>query len=510
VAIPTYVVEGTVINSATGEPIRAALVQIHIGQQISLLTGADGKFRFDTVPQSQLTITVQKPGFFSEQEISQGPIPNQLTQVGPGMKPVIMRLIPEGAIYGRITDSDGDPILDLQIGLVQAAIVNGQKRWQQMGSQQTKEDGEFRFFGLLPGAYYLRTESTPVANLRVGANSETARGGYPSNYYPGKLDLGSATAIAVEPAKEVRADFSVKREALYQVSGRVIGAPRQMSLGIQVLGSDGEWLNGGVQMDPRAETFTAFVPKGSYVIKAYANGNNGPQGVAVQSVNVNGDVAGLSLALAPLATIPVDVRFEITQNTNSGPYSKDMQPVSVTLVSKGTVLSNQGYGATMQGQPEGQSFAVRNVEPGRYTAQLIATGHWYIESARCGQVNLVTEDLSVETGGTRQPIEIVLRDDFATVSGAVSLDGQPAKATVLLMPDGNPRGAVALLSNPDGRFQKEDLPPGDYKAIAFDRVDGLEYTNTEAMRAYFSWEQPVHVSPNGQATVQLELQKRGN
>jgi hypothetical protein len=509
-AIPTYVVEGTVINSVTGEPVRGALVQIHIDQQVSLLTGPDGKFHFDSVPQSQVTITVRKPGFFTEQEISQGPMPNQLTQVGPGMKPVIMKLIPEGAIYGRITDSDGDPIQDLQIGLVQAAIVNGQRSWQRMGSQQSKDDGEFRFFGLLPGAYYLRTESTPVANLRVGANSAAARGGYPSNYYPGISDLGSATAIAVEPAKEVRADFSVRREVLYQVSGRVIGAPKQMPLNIQVLGSDGEWFNGGVQMDPRAGTFTAFVPKGSYVIKAYANDNNGPQGVAVQSVNVNGDVAGLSLAITPLATIPVDVRFEITQNTNSVPYSTDMQPVSVTLVSKGTVFTNQGYTATMQGQPEGQSFAVRNVEPGRYTVQLMPTGHWYIESARCGQVNLVTEDLNVQTGGPGQPIEIVLRDDFATVSGAISLDGQPAKGTVLLIPDGNPRGAVALLTNPDGRFQKEDLPPDDYKVIAFDRVDGLEYTNTEAMRAYFSWEQPLHVSPNGQATVQLELQKRGD
>ncbi len=137
-------------------------------------------------------------------------------------------------------------------------------------------------------------------------------------------------------------------------------------------------------------------------------------------------------------------------------------------------------------------------------------GHWYIESARCGQTNLLTEDLNVQTGGPGQPIEIVLRDDFATVSGTVSLDGQPAKGTVLLIPDVNHRGAVAFLTDPDGRFQRGDLPPGDYNAIAFDRVDGLDYTNIEAMRTYFPWEQPMHVSPNGQSTVQLELQKRAN
>ena len=507
---PTYVVEGTVINSVTGEPIRAALVQIQIGQQISLLTGPDGKFHFDGVPQSQLTINVRKPGFFTEQEISQGSITNQLIQVGPGMKPVTMKLIPEAVIYGRITDSDGDPIQNLQIMLVHASIVNGQRTWQRTGSAQTKDDGEFRLFGLPPGTYYLRTQSRPAANLRVGANSQTAPGGYPTNYYPGTTDLDSATAITVEPAKETRADFSVKRETFYRVSGGVIGAPTQMPVSIQILGLDGERFSGRVQMNPRAGTFIAFVPKGSYVIKAYARGNKGPQGVASQSVNVNGDVAGLSLAFTPLATIPVEVRFEITQTTNSGSYSKDMQPVNVMLVSKGSLFANQFLAAAMQGQPESRSYAVTDVEPGRYAVQLNPSGPWYVESARCGQMNLLTEDINIQAGGPEHPIEIVVRDDFATANGTVMLDGQPAHGTVLLIPEANPRGTVTFPTNPDGRFQRGDLPPGDYKAIAFDRVDGLEYTNTEAMGAYSPWEEPVHISPNGQATVQLELQKRAN
>jgi hypothetical protein len=507
---PTYSIDGVVINSVTGEPVRAALVQIYVRQQMSQLTGPDGKFHFDGVPQSQLTINVRKPGFFTEQEISQGSISNQIIEVGPGMRPVIMKLIPEGVIYGRITDSDGDPIQNLAITLVHAAIVNGQKSWLQTVGFQTKDDGEFRIFGLLPGTYYLRTESSRFANLRAGANSQTARGGYPRNYYPGTTDPDSATAITVEPAKEIRVDFSVKQEIFYRVSGSVIGASAQMPLNIQILGLDGEGLNGEIQMNPRPGTFTAFVPQGSYLIKAYTEGNKGPQGVASQSVNVNGDIAGLSFAIIPLATIPVNVRFEITQTTNSGSYPKDVQPVSVMLVSKGGFFIDQLIAATMQRQPDGRSYAVNYVEPGRYAVQLMPAGHWYIESARCGQTNLFTEDLSVQTGGPGEPIEIVLRDDFATLSGTVSLDGQPAGGTVLLIPEANRGGIVTFPINPDGRFQRGDLPPGDYQAIAFDRVDGLEYANTEVMRAFSAWERPVHISPNGQATVQLELQKRAN
>src|SRR5882762_2389397 len=358
---PTYVVEGTVLNSVTGEPLRAALVQIQIGQQISLLTGPDGKFHFDRVPPSQLAILVRKPGYFSEQEISQGPITNHLMQVGPGMRPVILKLTPEGAIYGRITDSDGDPIQNLQVQLIQAAIVNGQKSWQQMGSEQTKEEGEFRFFGLRPGAYYLKTGSTPFGKFKPGANSETARRGYPSNYYPGKSDLDSATTTTIEPGKEIRADFSVKGEVFYRVSGSVIGAPKGMPLNMQILGSDGEQLYDGAQMEPRSGMFTVFAPKGSYVIKAYSQGNNGPRGGASQFVHVNGEIAGLSLVIVPLATIPVDVRFEITQNTNSSSYLENRPPVHVTLTSKGTVFTNLVQARTMEDQSKARSFAVMDV-----------------------------------------------------------------------------------------------------------------------------------------------------
>src|SRR5690348_13554740 len=65
---PTFTVQGAVINSVTGEPVHAALVQIHVPHQNSMLTAADGKFRFEGIPQSQINLTVRKPGFFSEQE----------------------------------------------------------------------------------------------------------------------------------------------------------------------------------------------------------------------------------------------------------------------------------------------------------------------------------------------------------------------------------------------------------------------------------------------------------
>jgi len=46
-----HALRGTVVNSVTGEPTRGALVQIYFNGQSSMLTGPDGKFQFEGLPQ---------------------------------------------------------------------------------------------------------------------------------------------------------------------------------------------------------------------------------------------------------------------------------------------------------------------------------------------------------------------------------------------------------------------------------------------------------------------------
>src|SRR5260370_39015052 len=48
-----HALRGTVVNSVTGEPIRGALVQIYFNGQSSMLTGPDGKFQFEGLPNGQ-------------------------------------------------------------------------------------------------------------------------------------------------------------------------------------------------------------------------------------------------------------------------------------------------------------------------------------------------------------------------------------------------------------------------------------------------------------------------
>jgi hypothetical protein len=505
-SVPTYVLDGIVLNLATGEPVGTALVQIYSLGQRSVLTGPDGKFRFEGLPQGQVAVSARKPGFINEQQFASGETHSNVVQVGPIAQSVVLRLVPEGLIYGRITDSDGEPVENLGVKLMCAAIVNGKKQWQQRRGVQTNEDGDFRLFELPPGAYYLK--AGPSFNFRLRPSSY-AHEGLPGTYYPGVRDLDEATVITIVPGSRIRADFEIRPETFYKVSGTVVSAPLS-PVNIAFLNLEGDALPSAIQINPSGEFVAASIPAGAYLIRAFAEGKDGQQTVASLPVKVNSDIAGVHLVLSPTATIPVEVRFEVTRNSHLESFPKDIQPVNIQLVSIGDTSAIRGNWANTQGPPENKSFAIWNVEPGTYGVQVTANGPWYVDSARCDNTDLLSQELTVRSGGVGQPIKIALRDDFASLDGTISSGEHLAPGTVLLIPERNPEGAVTIPVGATGQFQAGTLAPGNYRAFAFNRVDGLEYANPAAMQTYIFGEEFVRLVPNGQATVNLKLQEREN
>jgi len=512
---PTFALQGTVVNSVTGEPVHAALVQIHFPRQNSMLTAADGKFRFEGIPQSQVNLTVRKPGFFSEQELRQGaPYVDSPIQVGPEMPPVILKLVPEGVIYGRVTGSDGEPINNLPVRLLYGAIMEGERNWQPRGegAGQTNDEGDFRLFGLMPGIYHLQAGPRASPMPPPGRATDPPQG-YGAAYYGGS-DTASAAPIEIAPGKQIRADLSVKSELFHQISGLVVGAPKEMPVNIQLFTPDGQTVPVGIRIrtNPQNGAFMGYVPSGSYVLKATVQGKNGPLGVGSQPLTVTGDLAGIRLDVGPTAIIPIATELRTTHdvqpNIQSDPRQNERQLVNVQLTPQGTVL-RYIRGSTIEGPPENRSLAIRNVEPGAYKVRIRPLGPWYVESARRGPANLLTDDLTIDAGDLGAPIEIVLRDDFAALTGTILSKGHPTPGIVIFAPDSKGQTPILLPVRTEGKFEQRDLQPGEYRVFAFDRIDGLEYANPEAMRSFSAAAQLVRLAPNGQAMVNLELQTRG-
>jgi hypothetical protein len=132
---------------------------------------------------------------------------------------------------------------------------------------------------------------------------------------------------------------------------------------------------------------------------------------------------------------------------------------------------------------------------------------------RSGAVNLLEQNLTVSAGASLPAIEVVLRDDFATLEGSVSSDGRDDSATILFIPEGASQQVRAIglqLSHkadpnrPAAVFTMPQLPPGNYKVLAVDAPE-FEYGNPEVLQKHISKAREVYLLPNQRAEVKLEL-----
>ena len=147
---------------------------------------------------------------------------------------------------------------------------------------------------------------------------------------------------------------------------------------------------------------------------------------------------------------------------------------------------------------------MQNVDFGTYTADLRPLPPWYVQSASYGQTNVLYDDITVSPGQS-YPMDVVLRDDGATLWDVEVIRRSPQHAN--RGPGSQPAsklGAHTLHRHYDS-FSLSGLAPGDYLVFAFDRIDGLEYSNPDVMDAYASQAAHVTLTAGQQAQVQVDL-----
>jgi hypothetical protein len=523
----SYPVRGTVVNSVTGEPIRGALVQIYSNRQRSVLTGGDGGFEFADVPAGTVNLNVQKPGFFTLQAIQSPRAQAAFATSGPDQVPVVVKLVPEGVISGHISGDGGEAVENFPVQLLAERLENGKKTRTILHGAQTNDEGEFRIAELTPGKYFvfLGPGFRPDA-VFVQGSQQTARG-YPAAFYPGAADIRSANPVEVAAGQHVELNLTLTSQPFHRISGTVSGYAQNAGINFQVTNAAGQQIPAGFRFDERSGTFrTVWLPTGDYTLTAEMQEPNGRRSyLASQAVNLNSDLAGIHLHLLPNTGIPVSFRVEATQSDSAspqffvagGPRSGVRQagtpPARVELTPQDEGFSQQRRFSQVEG--EGSSVEISNVPPGVYSVQIFPNGPYYVQSARCGTLNLLEQNLAVAAGSAVEPIEIVLRDDFASLDGTVTFGAENESAMVIAIPEGGVqqirnvdvvRPTVGFDGSHSGAiFQMPQLAPGTYRVLAVDRADEFEYGNPEVLQKYASKGREISLMPNQQARIELEL-----
>jgi hypothetical protein len=272
-------------------------------------------------------------------------------------------------------------------------------------------------------------------------------------------------------------------------------------------------------------TVEVNVPSGSYFIEGRRRGESQLYG-RVDFTVAGAPVAGLSLTMVPLHTVPVTVRKVFTATSNSGSVVNESLSsdnsgsagLNISLTPADEWFGQPGGGGLRRpdGATDGSSFEIENVTPGRYWVETTPF-EGYVSSITSGGVDLAREPLSIGAGGSSAPIEVTLRDDTGTITVQLSTGsiGQQSGTTALGEQQQIYVYAIPLFAS-SGQIRQAGmrgstqttlggLAPGSYRVIAFDAPQEIDFHTPEGLAKYTGQGETVTVDAGGSANVQLDL-----
>lgn len=518
-----YKVEGVVINAATGKPLNRALVQIQGSPIRDQLTGLEGKFSFENLPQGTQYVTVSKPGYFRPGATDRNMGQPMRVQVGPDTGNLILKLLPEAVIAGQVTGKSDEPLEGASIQVFAYRVMDGRRQLTQIPvSDRTDEDGNFRIAELPAGEYYVAVKPGWVSRRILGAQTATASEGYPLVvYYPTANDAGSAMALNLNPGQQVELHFALKAVPTYKVSGVVVGGEKWKQIQAPLVqGQLEDILLTPDQFDPATGEFSfRALPSGTYSVRTGGADQQGKFSYGNRRLTVTGNINNLKLSLVVGADIPIVVHSDLSKPRQMGHCTYNLPsgemresdcsdyPVARVELMPADNGRNHYYSNML---PDSGPLMVSAVNPGKYLVKATSAFGGYVQSLRCGGQDLMQEPLVVTEGGSPCEIEVTLRDDYGSVRLHVNLEKPGQQSTVLFFPDQSllPDPQLTVSNAPDNYLAT--LAPGSYRIYAFDPEETANFADPELLAKFASRAAHVTVSANSTANVSMNLIHTGD
>jgi Carboxypeptidase regulatory-like domain len=515
-------IEGRVVRAGTNDPI--ARVEVIARREDGsrtlppVTTDAQGHFVIKDLDPGLYSLGANRNGFAPQtygQRKPRGPGTELNLSAGQELKDLVFRLIPAGAISGRITDETGEPLMGINVGIEETVYwESGARHFQAAKTATTDDRGEYRVFMLPPGRYYMKAAPFFAGVLEKGLINPN----YVDTYYPGVPDTASAAAIDLDPGAEVGGiDLVLRRQQLFSIHGRLVdsrtGKPPVSRPAFELRRRDsGDGVRvGSTDYDPANGTFSLLnVPPGTYWIVA---------SLRMMRVNEQDRLIGATrIARAPvdlstsdianvLLQVPPDMSIAGRISMDDGSGVSNVQDLGVNL------RMNEPSGAIAGPseapvRPDG-TFLIENVQPGDYKLWL-SPPQWkhYIKAARLDG-NDVLNGVQISAAPS-EGLELVLGSDTAHVEGTiVDSDHKPVTGVEVVLIPTRERERRDMyrtaITDQRGRFTLLPTVPGEYKLFAWEDFEGFAYMDPDFLRKYEELGTPVNVVPSGASDVEVKL-----
>ena len=528
------VLAGRVTNALTGEPVKKANVRLMRSftggpppdarasgnQGYSGSSDPDGNFRIENVEPGDYYLSGTRTGFLNTQYGAKKPMQaGTVLTLRPGqqMADVPLALTPQAVMTGKVVDADGDPVNGASVQVLAQQWFRGKIRYMPRNNTNTNDLGEYRLANLSPGKYYV---SAQKGNNYVSPNGpEPPVSGKPDirpvrTFYPGSTTFDSATAIDVKAGQDLSGmDIRMQSAQTYHVRGKVVGS---------LLETDRQNLS--VSLSERNESFPMFlhnpgmvakdrtfeiagVTPGSYNLTAFvAEGKM--RVMATEPVDVGAaDVNDVVVTMVPPGSLTGVVKIEGTPQ--AGTPAANVQSAHVNLTPAEPMQMFFG-GGNNQVASDG-TFAIQNVTPGKFFVSVNAPPGTYVKAITFGQTDVNGKELDFGAGASGE-IDVVLRYGTAEVDGNVQTasvatgDSSSIQSSVYLVPDPpNADESGIRFVNGGASFSIKNVPPGKYRAYAFESVEYGTMQNPDFQKEIESRGVEVEVKENEKKQIQLGL-----
>jgi len=493
---------GTVTNSATGEPVEHALVQIlHYvppqavtpGQRpvppppfvARAFTDSGGGFRFTGLAAGNYLISAQKPQFTADPNS-----PNNTVELSGSTPDVKLKLSPLAVITGKVMDQDGQPLWDASVVAVSVQVVDGLRQTTNDRTVSTDDRGMFRLWNLQPGRYFLKAAGYGGGtHAYVGDNLPQFFGdrGFAPAYLGGGKKLDSATALEIGPGSETHADLKVQIEPAHAVRGVLGNFVPHRTVRFELL-QNGESLPASpVSVNSETGRFEIqSVVNGGYILHATQD-----DATADVPVNMSGtDLEGLAPTLLPGVDLKV---VTLDSSPPAEPASSGEQPPMRLFC---TVALHPADGRSNLPLPMSRPGAngegtIHGVTAGLYRAAPSCFGG-HIQSAMLGSQDLLLNPMvKIDAGGEPPAIQIAAMRGGGTIAGKLTLEKpeKPDNLTVLIVPQfaesTGPQESPVMDFSEEGSglmFSFANLAPGAYTVYAFAGREQLEFRNSKFLQ----------------------------
>ena len=489
----TSSVEGVIIDAGTGQPLADVRVWTDrsAGGEFTP-TDQSGRFKLTGVPSGTRSIRVRKQGYALAKSVGlKTPglaAAADLVNVEPGkpLQGVIIQLVPEGTISGRILPGGRPRTI---VNLARYTYGNDGERTliaveSVPISTQTDNWGEYRFEGLEAGEYYIYFNPSLIS----AAKGEAA----PLTYYPDAFDVTSASRLIVKPGTNLRLNdlemtLSVRaalvRFRMIDATGDSNADKGCPSVWWKPRGVSGHDVQGLVTI---CTGTSSNLTMGAYSLApglydAYVGWNIGNRfAFGMPSQPLEG--ASISFEVRD-ADLELDVA--VSRARLSGRILIE-QPDGKVIPAAGLQFSLKPKGA-------GPTIETKTAADGSFRQDRLGSGYYAVEFSDLPIDAYIAELTEAQRNVLADGLEIGSTD--LQLNGVISLRGgivegtiqKGAGAVVVLVPEPQPpanhyRDHV-ISTNQNGEFSIRGIAPASYRLFAWSALEGAAYKNYGQPRA---------------------------